>query len=982
MIPRPDYVRPMNAILIKIFATALALSQVTTRPDAVKTHFDPAADRNEVVHILRDGCAHMRKAFDIEDINLDDLISTAMADPEAASGIQSFHGLDLTNLQAAYRQFCGTEPVDNATFDLAEVVDFYNKAVADLPDHTKLKSRNLAGLTTVLDGKGRPFAEINEPAQRRIRVPLDAIPEQVRRAFVSAEDKRFFQHHGVDERGLIRAFVGNLANPRRPQGGSTITQQVAKNLLVGDDVTYERKIREVLVAARIEQTLSKDEILELYLNSIYLGRATWGVELAARSYFGKSAKELTLGEGALLAGLTKGPNYFNPDRHPDRARERLAYVLNRMREDGVITADEMKQASAAMPTLVAYQRPQRNDGFYFVDHLAREAKGLAGIESLTAGSYTVRTTLIPELQRTAEAALQEGLAHYEMTMGRARFAGAEANLAEAIRRIDADNAKATPPDPAKPQRPSWQQALEAARLPLYDVHWPAAVVLADGRGKKAGAIRVGLADGRVLPLAGAAGGVRRALKVYDVVYVRVTEGRREARAELRVRPTVQGAAVILDNKTGRILAMAGGFSYPLSQLNRVTQARRQPGSALKPITYLAALRSGLQPNTLVLDTPVTLPPIAGNADYARERDYWTPKNYDGGSSGVITLRRALENSKNLVTARLLDGGIDAAPEESLDRVCEIAMEAQLYGQCVRYYPFVLGAQPVRPVDMAALYAAIASEGVRPAPYAIEAILRDGQPVYQHPPVTAATIGTNDRAAFYQLRTMLQGVVERGTARAIRQLAPYVGGKTGTSDNENDAWFVGFTNEVTVAVWVGYDNADGKRRTLGPGETGAKVALPIFTSIIEGVWASYAPKTVLNPPSQEAKRELVDLPINLATGDVLSRAGPRSFVEHFRRASDGEVADTQYRLVAREDAYAAREVDPRDGETLGGWFGYDDRRYSGYYQVPQWGQQPRAAPAPWGGGGWFGGRGWWDDDAARRRSRRVDPDYPWGGRNLN
>jgi membrane carboxypeptidase/penicillin-binding protein len=968
----------MNAILVKIFATALALSQVTTRPDAVKTHFDPIGDREEVVRILRDGCAHMRKAFDIEDINLDDLISTAMADPEAASGIKSLHGLEFTSLHAAYRQFCGNEPVDNGTFDIGEVVGFYNKAVADLPDHTKLKNLSFAGLTTVLDGKGQPFAEMHEAERRRIRVPLDAIPEHVRRAFVSAEDKRFFQHHGVDERGLIRAFVGNLANPRRPQGGSTITQQVAKNLLVGDDVTYERKIREVLVASRIEQTLSKAEILELYLNAIYLGRGTWGVELAARSYFGKSAKDLTLAEGALLAGLTKGPNYFGPDRHADRARERLAYVLNRMREDGAVTADEMKQAVAQLPALVAYQRPQRNEGFYFVDHLAHEAKALAGIDSLTAGSYTVRSTVIPELQRNAEAALQEGLARYEMTMGRARFAGAEANLAEAVKRIEAENAKAAA-DPAKPQKSPWQQALESARLPLYDVHWPAAVVLDKGRGKSAGVIRVGLADGRVLPLAGAGAGVRRALNVYDVIYVRVTEGRgraREVRAELRVRPSVQGAAVILDNKTGRVLAMAGGFSYPLSQLNRTTQARRQPGSALKPITYLAALRRGLQPNTLVFDTPVTLPPI-GNADYARERDYWTPKNYDGGSSGVLTLRRALENSKNLVTARLLDGGIDTTPEESLDRVCEIAMEAQLYPQCVRYYPFVLGAQPVRPIDVAAFYAAIASEGVRPAPYAIEAILRDGEPVYQHPPVTAATVGKSDRASFYQLRTMLQGVVERGTARAIRQLAPYVGGKTGTSDNENDAWFVGFTNEVTVAVWVGYDNADGKRRTLGPGETGSKVALPIFTSIIEGVWASYAPKTVLNPPSEEAKRELVDLPIDLITGDVLPRAGPRTFVEHFRRATDGEFADTQYRLVAREDAYASREIDPRDGETLGGWFGSD---YGRYYQVPQWREPPRAATPPWGG--LFGGRGWWDDEAARRRSRRVDPDYPWGRRNLN
>ena len=224
--------------------------------------------------------------------------------------------------------------------------------------------------------------------------------------------------------------------------------------------------------------------------------------------------------------------------------------------------------------------------------------------------------------------------------------------------------------------------------------------------------------------------------------------------------------------------------------------------------------------------------------------------------------------------------------------------------------------------------------------------------------------------------MLQGVVERGTARSIRQLAPYVGGKTGTTDNENDAWFVGFTNEVTVAVWIGYDNADGKRRTLGSGETGAKVALPIFTSIIEDVWASYAPKTALGPPSEEAQRRLVDLPIDLVSGDVLARATPRAFIEHFRLASDGEVADTQYRLVSREEAFASREYDPRDGEVVGGWFGYDQRRY---YQVPQWREPPRAAAPSWGG--FFGGRGWWDDEA-RRRTRRVDPDYPWGGRNLN
>jgi len=960
----------MNAVLVKIFATALALSQVTTRPDAVKTEFDPVRDRDEVVQLLRDGCGHVRKAFDIEDINLDDLITTAMDDPQAAAGIKSFRGLEFNSLQAAYRQFCRNEPVDGVMFDIAEVVDFYNKAVADLPDHTRLKGLRLSGVSTVLDTRGERFTDVFEPDQRRIWVPIDRIPEHVRRAFVAAEDKRFFQHHGVDERGLIRAFVSNLAQPRRPQGGSTITQQVAKNLLVGDDVTYERKIREVIVASRVERTLGKADILELYLNSIYLGRGSWGVELAARSYFGKSVAALTLAEGAFLAGLTKGPNYFGPDRHPERAQERLAYVLNRMREDGTITPEQMKEAAGGALKLAAYDRPRRDAGFHFIDHLGREAKSLAGIESLTATSYTVRATINPGLQRAAEAALQEGLARYELGNGRARFSGAEANLADAVKRIETEKPGAQPP--------AWQQALDAAHLPLYDVHWARAVVVDKGRGKNSDAIRVGLRDGRIVALTGASPAVRRQLKLHDVVYARVVDGKRGAQAELRARPGVQGAALVLENRTGRILAMVGGFSYPLSQLNRATQARRQPGSALKPVTYLAALRSGLQPNTLVLDTPVTLPPI-GNQDSAREQDFWTPRNYDSGSSGVTTLRRALENSKNLVTARLLEGGIDAAPEESLDRICEIAMEAQLYTECVRYYPFVLGAQPVRPIDLASFYAAVSNEGLRPAPYAIEAIERDGQVVYQHAPSAASWIGAADHAAFYQLKSMLQGVVERGTARSIRQLSPYVAGKTGTTDKENDAWFVGFTNEVTVAVWVGYDNADGKRRTLGPGQTGSKVALPIFTPIIEAAWTYHAPKTVLSPPSDEAKRQLVDLPIDLNTGDLLGRGNPRAFVEHFRLDRTGQLDDTQHRLVSRDEAYAYRgDRDPRgDGEMLGGWFGsYDSGRFG---QLPPWREPPRTAQPQWRG--LFGGPPFWWDDEARRRPRRVDPDYPWGTRGL-
>ncbi|XIA65109.1 transglycosylase domain-containing protein [Bradyrhizobium sp. TZ2] len=311
----------MDSILIKIFATALAFSQVTTRPDGVKTEFDAVRDRVEVAQLLSAGCAHMRKAFDIEDINLDDLIATAMDDKEALSSeIKALKGLNLADLHMAYRQFCKVEKAEGSPVDLGQVIAFYNSAVKDLPDAVQLKNLRLPGMSVVLDNKSERLAEIYVPNHRRVWVKLADIPEAVRNAFIAAEDKRFFQHAGIDERGLVRAFIGNFTQPSRPQGGSTITQQVAKNLLVGNDITYERKLREMIVASRMERALTKAEILELYLNSIYLGRGAWGIEMAARSYFGKSAKALSAVEGALLAGLAKGPNYFNPDHHPERAR--------------------------------------------------------------------------------------------------------------------------------------------------------------------------------------------------------------------------------------------------------------------------------------------------------------------------------------------------------------------------------------------------------------------------------------------------------------------------------------------------------------------------------------------------------------------------------------------------------------------------------------------------------------------------------------
>ena len=416
----------METLLVKIFATALALSQVTTTPDAVKTQFDRDRDQPQVARLLGAGCTHMRKAFDIEDINLDDLIATAMDDPQAITGeSKAFRGINFADLLTAYKQFCKNEKVEKPAVDLGDVIDFYNKAVADLPDHNKLKGLKLPGASVVLDRKGERFAEVFEENQRRVWVVLADIPEHVRKAFVAAEDKRFQQHKGIDERGLIRAFIGNLAASGRPQGGSTITQQIVKNLLVGEDLTYERKIREMIVASRVEHALSKDEILELYLNSVYLGRGSWGIELAARSYFGKPAKELTLEEGALLAGLTKGPNYYSPDRQPGRAQERLAYVMSRLREDGVVSgSEEPSRGLPALPQMVAYERPRRDLGFHFVDQVAREAKSVAGIDAITANSYTVRSTINVQLQRAVEVALQEGLSRYVRSAGRVQFRSA------------------------------------------------------------------------------------------------------------------------------------------------------------------------------------------------------------------------------------------------------------------------------------------------------------------------------------------------------------------------------------------------------------------------------------------------------------------------------------------------------------------------------------------------------------------------------
>lgn len=987
----------MEAAFVKILAAALAFSQATVDPHAIRTQFSDRDDQHAVVEILQAGCAHVLKSFEIENINIDDLIDTAMNDPQAvgAGDNRAFRGLSFTDLQGAYRLFCKRDADAAPDIDIGQVIDFYNNAVADLPvvdDKAKLR---LPGVSAMLDGNGRAFAELSPDTRHSQWVPLAHIPAHVRNAFIAAEDKRFYQHRGVDDRGLIRAFVNNLTQGHR-EGGSTITQQLVKNMLVGDNRTYERKIRETILATRLEATLGKDEILELYLNSVFLGRGAWGIERAARAYFGKPASDLTVEEGVLLAAVNKGPNFFNPDRQPARAQRRFAYVLDRMQEDGMLSEAQAtrirgKAAVPPLPAMTPRSHQRRDTGYYFTGEVAREVKAVAGIGDGATDSYVIRTTINPPLQRAAEDALQEGLFAYERDNNRLEFTGAEMNLTQAIERIDADRKAQDPktqdprtqdprtqdPRTADPRtadktddrkttdtktadnktaenkdnktadkRPSWQIALANARMPLYDVHWSPAVVV-DISGRRNMVWRVGLADGRVVPLS-LTREAQHKLKINDVVLVSLSGGKgKAAHADLRVRPTVQGAAIVLENRTGRILAMAGGFSYPLSQLNRVTQAMRQPGSTIKPLTYLAALGKGLQPDTLLSDDEISLRIGRGRRLHGRaaEDEYWTPKNYDGDGGGVLTMRSALENSRNRATVHLLDGGIERDPESSLNRVCELAVEALIYRECQHFYPVVLGAQPVRPVDLAAFYATIANEGTRPSPFTVDEIEHDGQVVYRHQPLPVP-VRSVDAAAFYQLKSMLQGVVARGTAHAISRLSPYVAGKTGTTEDENDAWFIGFSNDVTVAVWVGYDNAaGGKHRTLGSGATGGAVAVPVFEPIIEASWGSVAQKHALAPPSPQAKHELA-----CSGGDDSGRdrrhgrqsSAGAAVSECLRVDRHGQVIDTKYRLVSQQETTLGRDEPLRSSRPA---YAFDAQQSApGRWPFAM----PWGGPAPWRG----------------------------------
>ncbi|WP_431281921.1 penicillin-binding protein 1A [Humitalea sp. 24SJ18S-53] len=736
---------------------------------------------------------------------------------------------------------------------------FYRAAVAELPDYQWLATYEPPQMSRIYAADSRLMAEL--ATERRVFVPIAAIPRRVQQAFVSAEDQNFWSHGGFDPIAILRAALVNVENigtGRRAIGASTITQQVAKNMLVGSDRTMLRKLREAVLATRIEETMPKSRILEIYLNEIFLGAQAYGVAAAAQQYFSKGLDDLTLAEAAFLAALPKAPNNYNPIRYPEAARARRDWVIDRMADDRAITAEEA--AAAKAEPLMA--RPSRRPDFvpvgqHFTEEVRRELVTRFGVDQTTMGGLVARTSLDPRLQAQAEVALRHGLLAYDRRRGgwrgpvsrisavqtewlpqleqvmRPPGALPEWRVAVAldVRDREARMAWLERPDPRAAPQP------QTMTLPFDEVQSWARPVLRDGRlGPPPRRMQDVLAPG-------------------DVVLVEVlpptaaNPPRTPARPErlaLRQLPAVEGALVALDPNTGRVLAMVGGFSFERSWFNRASQAMRQPGSSFKPFVYLPALEMGIPPNQRLLDAPVEIQTAAGT---------WRPGNYAGTSNGWVTMRSALERSLNLVTVRL-------AQEIGMERVSATAARFGVIDSMPRYLAMALGSGETTVLRMTSAYASFANGGKRVEPTLIDSVQdRFGRLVWRPdgrtcpecatrgfeqgpPPLTDERRQIVDPIAAFQMTSMLQGAVQRGTgSRAGAGLNRPIAGKTGTTNDYMDNWFVGYTPDLVVGIWVGYDEP----RTLGDGETGGLNAAPIFREVVAAALAGSPPVPFRAPP---------------------------------------------------------------------------------------------------------------------------------------
>ena len=735
---------------------------------------------------------------------------------------------------------------------------------ANLPDYTILKDYQPPVTTRVHAADGTLLAEFAH--ERRLFQPIETIPPQLIQAFTSAEDKDFYTHHGIAIDGVVRAvrdnFLAFLGGDDSIQGGgSTITQQVAKNFLLSSQRTWDRKIQEAILALRIDSTFSKDKILELYLNEIFLGMNSYGVAAAALNYFDKALYQLDLSEMAYIAGLPKGPNNYHPFKHPQAAIERRNYVLDRMAENGYITAEQRDAAKAESLNVVPRSSgSQLFSAEYFTEEVRRQLSTLYGEDQLYGGGLSVRTTLEPKLQDYARKALMDGLVNYDQGRG---FRGPVATVD-----ISSD----------------WGAAVADVQ-PLNDVpEWQLAVVLStDGGGQQIG-LRPGtdiegkLLKDRVTGTISAAdskwaGKKLSSLKPGDVVYVSQVSGKPGVYAIEQV-PEIEGALVAMDPRTGRVLAMVGGFSYAESEFNRATQALRQPGSSFKPIVYSAALDNGYTPASVVLDAPIEVVNSDGTV--------WRPENYAQEFYGPQTLRRGIENSRNVMTVRL-------AQDIGMPMIVDYAKMFGIYDSLQPVFAMALGSGETTYMRMNSAFATIAIGCRKIVPTLIDRIQdRYGKTIYRHDDRACdgcvATSWANqsepliidnreqvlDPMTAYQITSMMEGVVQRGTGTYAKRLNRPVAGKTGTSNDYKDAWFIGFTPELVAGVYIGFD----KPRSMGKEATGGGLAVPIFTAFMQDALKG-KPPTPFNMPAGMTK-----IWIDPATG-VKANAGDAAIAEAFK-----------------------------------------------------------------------------------------------------
>ncbi len=710
-----------------------------------------------------------------------------------------------------------------------------HEASKDLPDYKQLASWEPAVMSRVHAADGSLLAEYAQ--ERRLFVPVNLIPKRVIDAYVAAEDKNFYSHAGLDWRGIGKAMLRyvqvKVTHRGQVIGASTITQQVAKNFLVGDDKTMTRKLREALVVQRIEAAFSKDQIMELYLNYINLGFHSYGVAAASLNYFGKPLDELTIEEAAFLAALPKAPKNYNPFTHYKRAVERRNYVLTQMFENKHITEAEMKDAIEK--PLRVNPRPfgaQLFSAESFAEEARRELIDRYGKGKLDTGGYSIHTTLDPKLQIFARQAIARGLVSFDRQQG---YRGAVAHVDD----VGGDWAKYLAKYRVPPDQAPWRVALvlqttdQNATIGLQPKFEQNGSI---GQDREQGTIPLSMVQWARKPMPDEKLGpeikkVSDLLKVGDIVYVAPANNKEEF--HLVQLPEIEGALVAMDPHTGRVLAMVGGFSYGASQFNRAVQAERQPGSSFKPIVYAAALDNGYSPASVVLDAPLEIK--------LEDGEIWKPKNYEKDFLGPSTLRRAIEQSRNTMTVRL-------AEAMGITKVADLAQRLGIYDKMPKELSYALGAGETTVLKMTTAYAIIANGGKKVEPSLIDRVQdRYGKTVWRHdardcvgckveqyttgmaePDIADNAPQVMNPYTAYQITSMMEGVVERGTGKKMQVVGKPIAGKTGTSNDSKDLWFIGFTPDLVVGVYVGYDNP----KTLGAKRTGGEVAAPIVADFMK------------------------------------------------------------------------------------------------------------------------------------------------------